>query len=283
MMSLRVLFHTVRADFLERVRRYGALITLGLTIFVTTQYLPGPEAGYVALHLGGVRGIYNSAWVGGVVTIMCVIFIALPGFYLVKNAVQRDRETGVGQIIATTPIRRGEYVLGKWLSNLCFLAVIAGVAMLAALGLQILRGESLILSPGDYVMPYLLIILPMMAVVAALAVLFEAVPWLRGGAGNVIFFFSYAAALTALAFAMFPQSEARAPEMAGRGRARSSNFPSPRVPPSSSGACWPVPRLRTLSTAAGSSSASRPSTGSGVCGPLSGPESPGRRRWCWAE
>jgi hypothetical protein len=34
------------------------------------------------------------------------------------NLVERDRQTGMGEIIATTPTSKPVYVLGKWLSNL---------------------------------------------------------------------------------------------------------------------------------------------------------------------
>ena len=39
--------------------------------------------------------------------------------------------------------------------------------------------------------------LPVMLVVAALAILFEAIPWLRGGLGNVVYFFVWIGALSA--------------------------------------------------------------------------------------
>jgi hypothetical protein len=44
------------------------------------------------------------------------------GFFVIKNAVERDRRTGVGQILATTPISKLQYTLGKTLSNFAVLA-----------------------------------------------------------------------------------------------------------------------------------------------------------------
>ena len=38
-------------------------------------------------------------------------------------------------------------------------------------------------------MPFLAVALPYMALIAALAVVFETVPWLRGAVGNVVYFF----------------------------------------------------------------------------------------------
>jgi hypothetical protein len=42
---------------------------------------------------------------------------------------------------------------------------------------------------GALLMPFLAVALPRMALIAALAVMFESVPWLRGALGNVVYFF----------------------------------------------------------------------------------------------
>ena len=39
-------------------------------------------------------------------------FLGLFGFYLVNDCIKRDIRTGVGQIIASTPINRATYL--KW-------------------------------------------------------------------------------------------------------------------------------------------------------------------------
>lgn len=199
MNQVYLLYELVRADFLERARRYGTLIVIGLTIYFTYLYLPPLDASYLTFSMGGYRGIYNSAWVAGIVTVFCVVFMSFVGFYLVKNAVERDRLTGVGQIIATTPLSRWQYTLGKMFSNLCYLAAMAGVAMLAAVAIQLWRAEDLRINLFDYLATFVFVILPWMALVASLAVLFECIPWLRGSFGNVLFFFLYLVGLITLA------------------------------------------------------------------------------------
>jgi hypothetical protein len=207
MKGLRILYHIVRADFYERFRRYNVLIIIGLTILLTTLYLPPQGVGRLSFNVGGYRGIYNSAWVGATVTVLTVVFISLPGFYLVKNAISRDVRTGVGQILATTSLSKFQYIFGKVISNWVFLAATAGVALLSAMGIQLVRGEALKISLFGYLLPYLLLTLPMMALVAAVAVLFESIRWLRGGFGNVVFFFLFLVSywmMAALSFAALP-------------------------------------------------------------------------------
>jgi hypothetical protein len=105
----RILCHLARADFLERIRRYSFLLTLGLTVYVGFTFVPSVDANYVTVALGSYRGVYNSAWIGSMVALMTAVFLSLPGFYLVNNAIDRDRQTGVGHIIAATPLTKRFY------------------------------------------------------------------------------------------------------------------------------------------------------------------------------
>jgi hypothetical protein len=188
MPALRTLFHLTRADFLERARRYSFLVTLGLTIFAAYVYVPPASAKYLTLGLGNYRGAYNSAWVGGAVAVLCSALLSLPAFYLVKNAIERDEQTGVGQIIATTPLSKPLYTLGKASSNLVVLAVMVGVIALSAGAMQLIRAEVFRIDLWALLSPFVFCVLPSMAVIAALAVLFETIPWLRGTFGNVVYF-----------------------------------------------------------------------------------------------
>lgn len=223
MKAARTIFAIVRADFLERFRRYSTLIVLGITIYITYLYLPPASAGIITFNMGGYRGIYNSAWVGSTVAVMTIIIMSLPGFYLIKNAIQRDRQTGVGQILATTPLTKLHYTLGKAFSNTLFLAAMAGVTLLAAVVMQLLRAESPVLRPWDYFGPFLIATLPWLILVASLAVFFEATPWLRGGLGNVIFFFLYVAGLTAMGLLLSGQMQG----MMSRGDPGAGRFSDP--------------------------------------------------------
>jgi hypothetical protein len=188
MNTLRTLYHVTRADFLERARRYSFLVTLGLTIFAAYVYVPPASADYLTLGLGNYRGAYNSAWVGGAVAVLCSALLSLPAFYLVKNAIERDERTGVGQIIATTPLSKSLYTLGKAFSNFVFLAAMVGVIALSAGAMQLIRAEVFRIDPWALLSPFVFCVLPSMAVIAALAVLFETIPWLRGTLGNIVYF-----------------------------------------------------------------------------------------------
>jgi len=187
MMRGRMLYHLARADFLERVRRYSFLLILAFAAGLA--YLT--YTGTISLQLGEYRGVYDSAWVGSMMTLISTAYITLAGFYMVKNTIQRDGQTRVGLVLATTPMSKSIYTLGKALSNFAVLAAMVSVLAVAAVILQLARAEGGSLEPGKLLAPFIWVALPAMAITAAVAVLFETLPVLRGGVGNVIYFFAW--------------------------------------------------------------------------------------------
>src|SRR5262245_38079712 len=185
----RVLYQLMRADYLERVRRYAFVVTLGLTAYFAYLAMPPDRARYATLRIGDYRGVYNSEWVGCQVALMTAAFLSLVGFYLVKNAIDRDRLSGVGQILATTPLAKWQYTLGKWASNMAVLTTMVATMSVCAVGMQLLRGEDRAIDPVAIAAPLAFVTLPAMSLTAGLAVLFEALPMTAGGLGNVVFFF----------------------------------------------------------------------------------------------
>jgi hypothetical protein len=186
MNARRILYQMVRADFLERVRRYSFLVTLAGALWLA--YAVAAEKVWIIVG-NGYRGVYNSAWIGTLMAACCSTFLSLAGFYIVKNSIQRDTDSRVGQILAATPMRKDFYTLAKTLSNFAALACMVGVLMLAAVAMLTMRAEAHTFSLWKLWSPFLFIALPTMLLTGSIALLFETIPFLRGGAGNVIYFF----------------------------------------------------------------------------------------------
>jgi len=180
---LNALYQLVLADFRERTRRYSFLITLLGTLFFSYLVMTGKYT----LRLGEYRGEYNSAWVGSLTGVTSTIVLCFFGFYLVKNSLSRDRRTGVGQILATTCLSNSAYVTSKFLSNFIILgfmaAVLAAVAVVTQWFSPVADGFDL----WALLAPSLFVCLPVLPLVAAMAVLFESVRWLRGTMGNILY------------------------------------------------------------------------------------------------
>jgi hypothetical protein len=182
---VRIVLQIAKADFLERVRRHSYLVALLATLFLGYQAI----IGNVGMYLGDYRGVYNSAWVGVMMAMTSTLFVTLIGFYVVKNCIERDRATGVGEILAATPVTRPQYLLGKWLSNFAALATILAVLAACGVVVQIWRGDEARIDLAALLLPFVFLSLPAMAALAAWAVFFETVPGLRGGFGNVAWLF----------------------------------------------------------------------------------------------
>lgn len=184
------------ADFRERVRRPAFAGVLLGAVALGYAAVPPASASYAMLRVGAFRGVYEASYVGTAVALVGGVWLSLAGFYVTKNAVARDDTSGVGQILAATALRRPAYLFGKFLSNLAVLLVMTAVLAVTALVMVVARGEQrdgLDLVP--LFLPFLLFSVPVMAVGAAGALVFETVAVLRGAAGNVLWFFGWIVAV----------------------------------------------------------------------------------------
>jgi hypothetical protein len=181
----RVLLHLVRADFLERVRRYSFLLSMACSVYFGYAIY----AGQISLRLNNYQGVANSAWLGSVAGLVGSVFLSLVGFYVVKNTIQRDRETRVGRILAATPLSKTLYTLGKALSNFAVLGAMVLILAAEAIVIQWTHKGQGPVHLFDLLAPLLVFGVCSVSVTAALAVLFETIPGLRGGLGNIVYFF----------------------------------------------------------------------------------------------
>lgn len=184
MRTMRIILHIGRADFLERVRRYSFLIMLGLTLFLGFQV----AIGNMTVTLDEYRGEFNSAWLGSTMSFFASFFLGIFGFYLVKGSIARDDESGVGQIMAATPMTPSVYMTGKWISHIALLISMVGILAIMGIVMQFVAGENLQLDLMAMLAPFLMITLPFLTLVSAAALLFESITFLRGSIGNVVYF-----------------------------------------------------------------------------------------------
>ncbi|MEV6849345.1 hypothetical protein [Actinoplanes sp. NPDC051411] len=177
------------ADFRERSRRPAYAVVLLAAVALGVLALPAADSHWQIFQLGDYRGSYSSAYAGTVTALAGAVWLSLAGFYVVKNAVALDVDTGVGQVLAATPLRRAPYLAGKFAGNLAVLASMTAALAGTALVMQLWRGEDRHVAPAGLLAPFVLITLPALALTAAAAVLFETVPGLRSGTGNIVWLF----------------------------------------------------------------------------------------------
>ena len=184
------------ADLRQRTRspRFW-IVALAITV-AGWWCLPPMDSGYMIVAIGDHhRGFYSSAWIGMVLAMMSLLW-GLVGFYLVRGTVQRDFETRVWQLLGTTSMRRGAYLLAKWASHLAVMGGLLGATLAVGLVAQFVRAEDRHVDLWELVKPSLFIALPTLAFSAMLAIWFDVIPQLRRTAGNIAFFFVWIALLT---------------------------------------------------------------------------------------
>ena len=185
----RAVAAVLSADLRQRLRtpRFWLLI-VGLAGLMWWCF-PAVDRDYLTVSVGdGMRGRYSSAWIGMVAALVYSSTLSLVGFYLVRGTVVRDLETRTWQLLVTTTMSRGGYLLAKWLSHMVVFGLLVGAGLAVGLLAQVLRAEDLRIDVVELVKPVLVLTLPSLALTAALAVWFDLVPWLRRSAGNVVFF-----------------------------------------------------------------------------------------------
>ncbi|MFI6284574.1 ABC transporter permease [Streptomyces sp. NPDC051018] len=176
------------ADFRERRRRPAYLVVLLGTLALGLLAAPVGPSGWQIFQIGDYRGLYTSGYVGTVTALGGAVWLSLAGFSITRGTVTKDDRSGVGQILAATPMTRVSYLLGKFCSNLLVLGSMLLALAGTALGVQLVKGESYSVDPVRLLLPFVLITLPLLALVAACAVLFDTLPGLRGGGGALLWF-----------------------------------------------------------------------------------------------
>ncbi len=196
--SLSRIAAIVRADFLVRFRRPSTLIIFLLLSAFAYVWIPAPSSGRALMQIDGHRALYNSGAIGMASASIAMIFVGLFGFYVVSNAVRRDVVSRCGVIAASTPMRSSEYLLGKLLGNITFLAVFTAGFMLTSMAMLLLRAEAPF-QPLVFLEQYLLLTPGAIVFASAVAVLFESIRWLSGKLGDVVYFFVWMATLGVVA------------------------------------------------------------------------------------
>lgn len=185
-------YHVARADFRQRIRSRRLLVVLAVIAYLgylvtvgtiemfyqesrndtLVQYVGDPTAAYIGVTAGITGGI----------------IVLLFGYFILPGAVDRDRHTGVGELVAATPVTDFEYLVGKWLSHLGYLAVLLTALGVAAIANHLVHGVG---SPAPHwtMLPVLLFGLPVGAVVAGVTLWFQTTHRLRGTLGSVTYFF----------------------------------------------------------------------------------------------
>ena len=125
-----------------------------------------------------------------------VLFLPLICFYLIKNAIELDRHSKTCELIAATPVSKQAYLFPKWCVNVFILVSVLPVMLVSAVVVQLYYGESYHIDLWALLWPQLVYVIPLLFAIASIALMFESIKWLRGGLGNLAYFFLWLGSIT---------------------------------------------------------------------------------------
>lgn len=129
-----IIYQVMKADLLERVRRSSFLAMCVFAMFLAFFSVPDVEAPFVSICME--PGIFsqgsNPSWIPIAIALCGGVLFPMIGLSFVKNNISMDRESGLLYGLQSMNMKKGNYIIGKVLSNLSMLTVMWLFVMLGA-------------------------------------------------------------------------------------------------------------------------------------------------------
>lgn len=184
-----------------RARRWTSLIAVFLMAAMCWNIISDPASGYAMIVIDRARVLYTSSALAlGSSSLLSMIMLFV-GFFLVRGRVADDIRTGIGSLIAASPVSNAVFLSSRWIGGVLYFLLLIFAGMLSVIALQMVRGE-----PGIdfwvYLQTYSLVFIPLAFYVVSLALLFDSVPFLMGKLGDLLFFILWIAQLSLISKVM---------------------------------------------------------------------------------
>lgn len=184
---VRHILAVVKTDFLLRFRRPSTAVIFLILCAAAYLWIPAPSTGKALIQVEERRALYNSIALAIGTSTIFTLLMGLFGYYLVSNSIKRDIQTRTGFVLASTTMRNGEYLAGKFIGNIVFLAAITIGFLISSMIMQLIRGEAP-LEPLTFIAFYLLMVPPLLVFISTVAIIFESTKFLSGKFGDVLYF-----------------------------------------------------------------------------------------------
>ncbi|UQZ33184.1 hypothetical protein C2I18_06205 [Paenibacillus sp. PK3_47] len=91
------------------------------------------------------------------------------GIYFIRSSIRQDMDSKLDAYIKSSPLPFHRYLESKRLSNFIYLCCIAGAVEVMAVVMQLSRGESGEIVLLSYLLPFILLVVPFLYVLARLS------------------------------------------------------------------------------------------------------------------
>src|SRR2546426_376885 len=182
------------AEVQFRFRRTAGIATWLVVAALVYLIIPDFHVGWALMRIKGMRVLYNSSAVALGTGVFCATFTGLLGYYLVSNSLRRDIISRTGAVIAATPVSNAQCIIGRFIGNTVYLAMVPLACMMSTMVMFLFRGEGP-LEPLVFLEIYLWLMVPVVAFCSAAALAFESLPVLSGRFGDLLYFLVWTAML----------------------------------------------------------------------------------------
>ena len=186
-MKLYIIYQILKADLLERTRRFSFLIICIFSMFLAFFSVPDVEAPLVSICME--PNIFNqgsnSSWISITIALCGGILFPMIGFSFVKNNIIMDRNNGLLYSMQSMNMKRENYIIGKFLSNLFILTVMWIFVLVGATLMIPFQFPNQPLNIYDFISPFIGIY-PGIIFTSAFAVILESISFISNKAGNAI-------------------------------------------------------------------------------------------------
>jgi hypothetical protein len=124
-----------------RTRRLSTIFTLLLMVAISWSTIPDPLTGVTMMAVDDARVVYTSSALAFGSAALAAMLLSLIGFYLLRGRMSEDVRTGIGSIIATSPIKNSVFIFSRWLGAVAYILILMFAFMLVALVLHGVRGR----------------------------------------------------------------------------------------------------------------------------------------------
>lgn len=182
-----VIYQIAKADLLERTRRFSFLIICMFSMFLAFFSVPDVEAPLVSICMEPnlFKQGSNSSWIPITIALCGGILFPMIGLSFVKNNINMDRNNGLLHNMQAMNMKKGNYIIGKFLSNLFILTVMWLLVIIGAAIMLPFQFPNQPLNFYDFISPFIGIY-PGIIFTSAFAIILESIPFISSKAGNTI-------------------------------------------------------------------------------------------------
>lgn len=157
------------------LNRKGFLASVFLLVLLGLLLIPNKEAAYATFYIGNRIGYPNDFWVGSLGAVFSNIILTFIGFFFLEGIAQKERETGMGYLLRTSPAPNLQLLLHKWLA---YTLLLLGFLLILSITLFVVNLRDF--NAGTFATPFLYFSVPYVFLLASAIVLSDYLVSQRG-------------------------------------------------------------------------------------------------------